>query len=393
VRGAWPRAYAAGLPPRSWRHSHQVHGVDEPIDCQGRPCCFNAQALAAPELLTALLVAPGPSGHEEAPARIWRDAASAFADVTSDTLGTSFARVRSAEGAPSFAVVGHIDEIGVAVTNVEDNGLLSFTTIGGIAAETLVGQRVELQTAAGVVPGAIGRRRIPPEQVRDRPRPELSDLHIDIGARDRGDAERLVRVGDAGVWSGVPVELPNGRLMSRALDNRLGAFVALEIARRVAEAGADVDLVAVAAVQEEIGPYGARAAAFGLDPHVALVIDVTPATDVPGGDARRAGRVELGAGAMIARGPTLNKKVTELLADAAQDDGIPHAFEVYSRLTQTDADEIHLARSGVPTGLVSIPTRYLHTPGEICDLADVEAVVRLGTALARRLDRDGSFVR
>ena len=350
--------------------------------------------MAAPELLTALLNAPGPSGHEEEPARIWRDAASQFADVTSDTMGTSFARVRAAEGAPTLALMGHIDEIGLAVTNIEESGLLSFTTVGGISAEMLIGQRFELMTRNGRIPAAVSRKRIPPESIRDRPRPELTDLHIDIGARSRAEAESLVRVGDAGVWVGPPVELPNGRLLAKALDNRLGAYIALESARRIAEAGqAEVDVVAVAAVQEEIGLYGARTAAYGLDPQVALAIDVTPATDVPGGDARRAGPIELGMGAMIARGPTMNKLVVELLAEAAETENIPHAFEIYARTTSTDADELHLTRAGVPTGLLSIPTRYLHSPNEICDLEDVEAIVQLIVAFATRLTRDQSFLR
>jgi putative aminopeptidase FrvX len=371
-----------------------VLGLGKVIRLQGRPACFNSQPVAAPELLTALLTAPGPSGHEEEPARVWRTAAAAFAEVTSDTLGTSFARVRAAEGAPTLALVGHIDEIGIAITNVEENGLLSFITVGGISPEMLMGQRFELLTRNGRVTAAVARKRLQPEQIRDRPRVELRDLHLDIGARNREEALELVRVGDAGVWNGAPVELPNGRLLSRALDNRLGAFIALEAARRIAESGeAKVDVVAVAAVQEEIGLYGARAAAYGLDPQVALAIDVTPATDYPGGDARRAGKIELGMGAMIARGPTMNKLVTDFLGDAAEAEGIPHAYEVYSRTTSTDADEIHLTRAGIPTGLISIPTRYLHSPNEICDLADVEAIVNVIVAFAKRLAPDQSFVR
>src|SRR5256885_13414001 len=167
--------------------------------------------MAAPELLTALLSAPGPSGHEEEPARIWREAASQFAEVTSDTMGSSFARVRAGEGASTLALVGHIDEIGIAVTNIEDSGLLSFATVGGISAEMLMGQRFELLTRNGRIPAAISRKRIPPEHLRDRPRPELSDLHVDVGAKDREEAENLVRVGDPGVWVGPPTELPNGR--------------------------------------------------------------------------------------------------------------------------------------------------------------------------------------
>jgi putative aminopeptidase FrvX len=349
--------------------------------------------VAVPDLLRALLVAPGPSGHEEEAARVWREAASAFAEVTSDTLGTSYARVRAGEGAPTLAVVGHIDEIGIAITNIESNGLLSFTTVGGISPETLHGQRFELLTANGRIPAAMARKRVYPEQMRDRPRLEHSDLHLDIGASTREEAEQLVRVGDAGVWGGDPVELPNGRLLSKALDNRLGAYIALEAARRIGEGPADVEAVAVAAVQEELGTYGARAAAFGLAPDIAVVVDVTPATDVPGGNPQRAGAIELGMGAMIARGPTLNKKLSDLLSDTAAAEGIAHGFEVYSRETHTDADEFHLAREGIPTALVSIPTRYLHTPNEVCDLADVEAIITLIVALADRVTSGTSFVR
>ena len=190
--------------------------------------------------------------------------------------------------------------------------------------------------------GAVGRRRLPPEQIRDRGRLEQADLHVDIGARDRAEAEALARVGDPGVWTGPPVELPGGRLLSRALDNRLGAYIVLEAAKRIAESGgAAVEVVAVAAVQEEIGLYGARTAAYGLDPLAAIVVDVTPATDTPGGEPRLTGRIDLGAGTMIARGPTLNRKLSDLLADVAAADQIPHAFEVYSTSTSTDADEVH----------------------------------------------------
>jgi putative aminopeptidase FrvX len=350
--------------------------------------------MAVPPLLTDLLTASGPSGREEEASRIWRMAASEFADVTSDTLGTSFARVRAGDGAPTLALVGHIDEIGVSITNVEESGLLSFTTVGGITPEALVAQRVDLLTRDGVVRGVIARSRIAPEKARDRPRLELTDLHIDIGARDRADAAARVRVGDSGVWIGEPIELPNGRLVSKALDNRLGSYIVLEAARRLGESpAAAVDVVAVAATQEELGSLGAGPAAFALDPLVALVVDVTYTTDIPGGDARSVGRVELDGGTAIAVGPTLNRRVTDLLIATAEEEDIAHAFEVYTRQTMTDADEIHLSKSGVPTGLLSIPTRYLHSPSELCSLADVEATVQLIVAFARRLERDQSFVR
>jgi endoglucanase len=353
--------------------------------------------MAVPDLLRELLLARGPSGHEEPAARVWRDAASAFAEVHGDTLGTSFARVRAGGGegdAPTLALVGHIDEIGVAITNIESSGLLSFGLLGGFQPETIAGQRVTIDGRDGPVAGVVARRQLSPRERRDPPRLELPDLHIDIGAKDRDDAARLVRPGDAGVWDGPPVELPNGRLVSRALDNRLGAYVALEAARRIAESGeAQADVVAVAAVQEELGLYGARAAAFSLDPDVAIAIDVTYATDVPGADPKLAGSIELGSGAAITRGPVVNALVSDLLAGVAEEEEIPHTFEVLPNLTHSDADAIHDSRAGVPTGLVSIPLRYMHSPVELVALDDLEAVIELVVGFARRLERDSSFLR
>ena len=351
--------------------------------------------MAIPDLLLDLLNAAGPSGSEEPVARVWREAAAAFAEVHGDTLGTSFARVRAPEGAPTLALVGHIDEIGFAVTAIDENGLLSFATIGGFSAEVMLGQRVRIAGRGGEVRGAVGRRHV--EHARgsgERKGLEHADLHVDIGAEGRQEAEGLIRIGDAGVWEGEPSELRNGRVISRALDNRLGAYVALESARRVADAGdAQVDVVAVAAVSEEVGLFGARTAAYSLEPDVAIAIDVTHATDVPGGNPRRAGKIELGSGATIERGPMINPHVFDLLVRAAEEEEIPHALEVSTRATGTDADQIHISRSGVPTGLVSIPLRYMHSPSELVCLDDVEAAIRLVVAFARRLTRDQSFLR
>jgi endoglucanase len=351
-----------------------------------------------PDLLRELLTASGPPGHEEPAARVWREAAASFAEVTSDTLGTSFARVRAREpGAPTLALAGHIDEIGVIVTNVGEDGFLSFTTLGGFSPEALFAQRLLLVgREEQIVPAVVGRRRAAPEG----PRPEREralehrDLHLDIGARNREEAAALVRVGDVGVWEGEPLELPNARLVSRALDNRLGCYIALEAARRIGEAGdAQVDVVAVAAVSEEVGHFGSRAAAFSLEPEVAIAIDVTWATDVPGGNPRLAGKVDLGGGAVIERGPMIHRRVYELLLRTAEEDEIPHAFEISTRVTRTDADQFHTARGGIPTGLVSIPLRYMHTPSEVCSLDDLEACIRLIVGFGRRLTRDQSYLR
>src|SRR5205085_8468328 len=237
--------------------------------------------------------------------------------------------------------------------HIGDDGLLAYSVLGGFAPEQLAGQRVLIAGREGIVTGVVGRRALSREERRDQPALKHADLHVDIGATSREDAERLVRPGDVAVWAGEPIELANNRIASRALDDRVGAYAALEAARRLAEAGdAQLDVVAVAAVQEELGYHGARTAAYSLDPQVAIAIDVTWATNVPGGNPKRIGKIELGAGPAVAVGPVVHATVCDLLRETAEPEGIGHCVEVYSDRTQTDADLLHISRAGVPTGVV-----------------------------------------
>lgn len=351
--------------------------------------------MALPPVLRSLLTAPGPSGYEAAPAQVWREAAEQFAEVSSDTLGSSIARVRGVGDGPLLALVGHIDEIGVIVTHVSDDGLVYVRPIGGWNPEVLLAQRVELLTKSGPLIGVVARPRRKPKRGEEPSRTDIDDLHIDIGAKNGEDARSRVRPGDPGVVAGEPVELPNGRVAARSMDNRLGAYVALEAARLVAEAGgAPGDVVAVAAVQEEVGDFGgARTSVFALEPQVALAIDVTHATDVPGGDPKQEGEHKLGGGPAIARGSTISHHVFDLLCETAEAEGIPYSIEVSAGTTSTDMDAMHISRTGVATGLVSIPLRYMHTPSEIVSLDDVEACARLIAAFAQRLQPGISFTR
>jgi putative aminopeptidase FrvX len=352
--------------------------------------------MAVPALLRRLLTAPGPSGYETAAAAVWREAASEFAEVSSDALGSSVARVRGTGGGPLLALLGHIDEIGLLVTHVDEHGFVSFLTVGGTRPDVLLGQRVELVTRGGSVPGVIGRKGGKRPKPGEKPeRAELEDLHVDVGARSREDALELLQIGDVAVIAGEPIELAGGRIASRSLDNRLGAYVALEAARAVATAGGGPgDVAAVAAVQEEVGDYGgARTSIFALEPQVALAIDVTGATDIPEGDPKVDGEARLGAGPIINRGSTISPKVFERLVAAAEDEDIPYAVNVSAGDTHTDMDAAYASRAGVATGLISLATRYIHTPGEVVSLADVEAAVRLVAAFAGRLEPGLDFTR
>jgi putative aminopeptidase FrvX len=352
--------------------------------------------MATPDLLRKLLTAPGPSGYEAAASAVWREAAAAFAEVSSDAMGSSVARVAGTQGGPLLVVLGHIDEIGVIVTHVDDDGFLFFRGVGGWRPDVLNGQRVELLTRDGSIPGVIGRKgRKRPKRGETPPPLELDDLHIDIGARDRADALGMVRLGDVAVIAGEPVELANGRLASRSLDNRLGAYVALQAARLVAEGGGGPgDVAAVAAVQEEVGDFGgARTSVFALRPDVALAVDVTDATDVPESDPKAWGESKLGGGPVINRGSTINPKVFDLLVEAAEAEGIAYTVNVSSGETSTDMDAAYVSRAGIATGLVSLATRYIHTPTEVVSLDDVEAAARLVAAFARRLEPGLDFTR
>jgi endoglucanase len=352
--------------------------------------------MPAPDVLLKLLTAAGPSGYEQAPAAVFRDAAAAFAEVSYDSVGSSVAKVPGTAGGRSVAIVGHIDEIGLIVHHIDDDGFLWFTGVGGWDPVILVGQRVEIATREGAVQGVVGKKPIhllKTEEDRKRV-PELKQLHIDIGAQDGDDARSRVRIGDVAVIAGEPMELPGGRLVSRALDNRLGTFVALETARLVAAAGgAPGDVFGTAVAQEEITFAGSRTTAFSLNPDVAIVVDVTFSTDAPGTEEKELGKHRFGSGPVINRGSTMDPQVFELLYETAEAEGIPFTVSASARATGTDADAVHLARAGIPTGVVAIPLRYMHSPVEMVDLGDVELTAQLLAAFARRLDPATDFRR
>ncbi len=338
-----------------------------------------------PALLDKLLRAGAPSGHEGPAATVWREAAS-FASLSSDGLGSSIARI--GEGTPLLAVVGHIDEIGLVITHIDEKGFLYFEPIGGWDPQILVGQRVEVRGRDGLVAGVVGRKPIHLLDADQRKKVvELKGLHIDVGAADRDEASALIRIGDPVVIAAEPVSLAGQRLVSRAMDNRLGAYVGLEALRRCHERSSlSSGFAAVAAVQEEIGLFGARTSTFELRPDLAVAVDVTHATDAPGVDEKQIGSHPLGSGPAIGRGSTPSPKVFELLVETAEEAGIEYTVSASGRATSTDADVIQISRSGIPTGLVSIPLRYMHSPVELVDLGDVEATVELIAAFAARLD-------
>jgi endoglucanase len=354
---------------------------------------MNDRSLA---FLKSLLDTPGPSGFETAPARVWRSEAEGFADsVQADVGGNSLATI-NAGGSPRLMFAGHIDEIGLMVVHIDEEGYVHFDPIGGWDSQVFVGQRVLLLGRAGAVPGVIGKRAIHLMEKDDRDKvSKPEDLWIDIGAANRADAETRLRVGDAGVLAATVQELPNGRLVSRSLDNRIGAFVVLEALRLLAADRPTAEVTAVATTQEEIAYAtggGARTTAVSLDARAAIVVDVTHATDYPGIEKKRHGDIRLGGGVVLSRGSAVNAAIFDLLVAAAERERIPFTIQAAPKYTGTDADAIYTAHRGIATGLVSVPNRYMHSPNEMVALEDLERAARLLAAFARSVDGGTDFV-
>lgn len=344
--------------------------------------------------LERLLDTPGPSGFESAPARIWRDEASAFATVARDVVGNSSALVNGNGGGPTIVLAGHIDEIGVIVTHIDDKGYLYIDAIGGWDPQVLVAQRIRFLGRHGDVIGVIGKKPIHLMKPDEREKAsKLTDLWVDIGATSREEAMERLHVGDAGVIDQRMVRLPNDRIVSRSIDDRIGAFIVLEAARRYAASPGSARVVAVATTQEEIGYSGggARVAAYASEAQMAIAVDVTFATDHPGAKKEEVGDHTIGGGPVLTRGSVIHPTVFALLRDAAESLGMPYSVHAAGRFTSTDADAMQLARGGTATGLVSIPNRYMHSPNEMVSLVDLDRAADLIAETCRRVTSATDF--
>jgi endoglucanase len=293
-------------------------------------------------------------------------------------------------------MAGHIDEIGLQVTHVDDEGFLYFSGIGGWDPQVVVGQRVRILIGKNDLIGVVGKKAIHLQKPEQRKKvSQLTDLWVDIGASSRQEVEDSgLRVGDPMVIDAPMVSLKGDRISSRAVDDRVGAYVILEALRTIADASTESCAVAVATVQEEIGGGsggGARVSSFALQPDVALVVDVTFSTDVPDISKKELGDHKLGGGPVLSRGSAIHPVVFDRLTLAAEAEGIPYTIQAAPRATRTDADSIYMNRAGVPTGLVSIPNRYMHSPNEMVSLADLTNTAKLLAAFVLGLGKDTDF--
>jgi putative aminopeptidase FrvX len=343
--------------------------------------------------LKLLLDTPAPSGFETAAARAWRKEAATFSTITIDVAGNSMAEVNPG-GSPTIMLDGHIDEIGVIVQYIDDDGYIYIAPIGGWDPQVLVGQRIRFLGNDGDVLGVVGKKPIHLMKSEDREHAsKFADLWVDIGAAKRDEAEARLSVGDPGVVDSRTLDFPNDRIVSRSIDDRIGAFIVLEALRRYAENPGAARVVAAATTQEEIAWHGGGAlvCAHAIKPRVALVVDVTFATDHPNIEKKEIGEHKMGGGPIISRGALLSPVVHRLLRETAKAHNITHAVHAVGRDTSTNADAIHIAHEGVATGLVSIPNRYMHSPNEMVSLVDVDNAATLLAEFCRTVTADTDF--
>jgi endoglucanase len=328
--------------------------------------------------LKNLLETPSPSGYERPVQDLVRHWAAQYADeVRTDRHGNVIA-VLNPGGQPRVMLAGHCDQIGLMVQHIDDNGFLYVQPIGGWDMQILLGQNLTVWAPEGPVSGVVARRA--PHLLTSEERnkvPQFTDVWVDIGVRDRKEAEALVRPGDPVTFALGYRELRNRLAVSPAMDDKVGLWVVMEALRLLQGRSLQTSVYVVSTVQEEIGLRGATTSTYGIHPTVGIAVDVCHATDTPGNDKKQLGEVKLGSGPALFRGPNINPRVFERLHDTARAHEVPVQVRGAPRSTGTDANVIQLSREGVATGLVGIPNRYMHSPVEMVCLDDLERAARL----------------
>jgi len=337
--------------------------------------------------LQELLAIPTPSGFETRGQELVSSYMGRFADSVSMDVHGNVIGIMNPGAAVRVMLAGHCDEIGLMVQHIDDKGYLTMSMLGGITVALLQGERILIQGRKGPVPGVVGVKPIHlmTEEERKAPVTLIHDLWVDIGAKSRKDAEKLVSLGDTATINSGWIELANGRVACRAFDNRIGAFIISDVLRLLKGKKLNVSVHAVSTVQEEVGLRGSRTACFTVDPQIGIAVDVGFATDFPGMNAKIVGEAKTGDGPILHPGPTYNPAVLDMLKKAAAKSKIKTQLQPEARGMSTDAYAMQMSRGGVAAGLISIPCRYMHSAVETIALADAENAVKLIAAFIENL--------
>jgi endoglucanase len=343
--------------------------------------------------LQDLVKAPSPSGFEGPAQKVWMERTGPYADeIRMDVHGNCIA-VLNPGGSPRIMLAGHSDEVGFMVQYISEEGFISFSSIGGVDIHLVSGRRVLIHGSGGPVTGVVGKKPIHLISPKDRETQKLEwhQLWIDIGAKDRKEAEKRISLGDPVTFPETLESLDANRVISRGFDDKVGSFTVSEVLRLLGGVKIQAAVYSVSTVQEELGLRGGKTSAHGINPDVGIAVDVTFASDHPDVEKKQVGEISLGKGPVIARGPNINHKVYTKLMKTAGARKIPVQVEPAPRATGTDANVIQLTRSGVAAGLVSIPNRYMHTPVEMVDLRDIENAAKLLAAYIESLRKGEDF--
>ena len=346
------------------------------------------------DFLTTLVNTPSPVGHEARGQRTWLNYARQFADETfSDAYGNCVA-VLNKGGSPRLMLAGHADEIAMAVNYINEEGFIYVRKMGGVDAAITKAQRVVIHTRTGPIKGVVGN--VAPHLMKEDKEgksPRIHDLFIDIGVPSRQEAEKLVRIGDPITLADEFDLLRNDLAVARAFDNRVGTFAVAEALRLLKESKVKLhaEVCAVSNVQEEVGLLGARQIAYSLKPDVALVVDVTHATDYPTVSKAQHGDVKVGKGPAITHGGCNHPEVVVRIEAVAKARKIPLQHEAMSSTSGTDTDAIFWTRGGIASALISLPNRYMHSPVEVVSLKDLEKIPELLAAFAASLKKGEQF--
>jgi len=351
---------------------------------------------SAPEFLESLLTTPSPTGYEAAGVRVWKEYVEEFADeVFTDAYGSCAAKVLTDKDAPTVLLEAHCDEIGMVVQHITEQGFVYVNKLGGSDSTIARAKKVIIHNRNAKVVGVAGNTAIHLQDQKNGggKEPAWKDIYIDIGVSSKEEALELVQVGDPITYEDNFEYLNDHILTARALDNRIGGYIIAQVLRMLKSGSKElqVNVAAVNSVQEEVGGFGARMMSYRLDPDLALVTDVTHATDSPGIDQKEHGTVKLSHGPSIQHGGANHPSVVRYLEEIAQKHSIQVQHEATSVRTGTDTDSIFYQKTGIPSALISLPLRYMHSPVEICSMQDVDALIQLMYESVMGLKADQRF--
>lgn len=346
------------------------------------------------KFLKKILEIPSVTGTEVGVAeRVRKRLANVADSIETNVMGSVHATLKGKGNAPSVMIAAHMDEVGLMVTYISEEGFLSVAAVGGVDAAILPGMRVDVHTKQGTLRGVVGRKPIhliSPDERKNVT--ALDDLVIDLGMSAK-HVKKAVSIGDVITYGVGFEEFGDGMAVSRGFDDKMGVYIAVRVLEELAKAGgAPGDYICAATVQEEIGLRGGTTSAYGVHPDIAIALDVTHATDYPGIDPTKYGKLACGEGPVLARGPNINPVVFDRLKAAAKKAKVPVQIEAEPRVTGTDAAAMQIQRGGKATGLVSVALRYMHTPTEVIALKDLEACVKLLVQFILDLDEEVTFV-